>query len=200
MEDFQESDAKIGPLLPLQGGSQKSSPQESLSSRLDRVYCADRAKLMFACYRRDDATNPDQYAAAIALVLSEYPRSCVEFVTDPRTGVQLKCNFPPTVKEVREACDAEMTRIKRMSVPTHKFQRAPYVPQSRDPGCWAKVLIGPESPNYERALAWVQQKGRDQRAWRKAKDGVWITFDGYLEIARGPQQSLTWQRPNAEAN
>jgi hypothetical protein len=63
---------------------------------------------MFGCYRRDDAHDPDTYAAAISAVLAEYPESVVRYVTDPRTGIPRKLKFLPSVAEVAEACDHEL--------------------------------------------------------------------------------------------
>ena len=63
--------------------------------------------LMFGCYRRGDANDPDTYTAAIAAVLAEYPPEVVKAVTDPRTGLPRKVSWLPTVKEVSDACDAE---------------------------------------------------------------------------------------------
>lgn len=45
-------------------------------------------------------------APAVAAILSEYPIEIIDFVTDPRTGLPSSQNFPATVKEVRDACDA----------------------------------------------------------------------------------------------
>jgi hypothetical protein len=66
---------------------------------------------MFGCFRKGDANDPEIYVAAIAAVLSEYPESVVDFVTDPRTGLPRTCKFLPQVSEVSDACDAQMAPI-----------------------------------------------------------------------------------------
>ena len=43
--------------------------------------------MILGCYRRDEATDPEIFASALALIFQDYPREIVEFVTDPRTGV-----------------------------------------------------------------------------------------------------------------
>lgn len=63
---------------------------------------------MFGCYRRGEANNPEVYTASVAAVLAEYPPDVINYVTDPRTGLPSKCDFLPTVKEIRTACEAEM--------------------------------------------------------------------------------------------
>ena len=67
----------------------------------------ERALLMFGCYRKGDAHDPDTYAAAISSILAEYPEAVVRYVTDPRTGIPRKLKFLPSVAEVAEACDHE---------------------------------------------------------------------------------------------
>ncbi len=67
---------------------------------------------MFGCFRKGDANDPEIYVAAIAAVLSEYPESVIDFVTDPRTGLPRSCKFLPQVAEVSDACDAQMAPIR----------------------------------------------------------------------------------------
>jgi hypothetical protein len=76
----------------------------------------DRASLLIGCYRAGDAANPEIYAAALIAVLCEYPEEVVAWVTDPRTGLPGRCQWLPTIFEVRSACEAEMWR-------THQAQR-----------------------------------------------------------------------------
>jgi hypothetical protein len=60
---------------------------------------------MFGCYRKGDANDPDTYVAAIAAVLADYPADVIQSVTDPRTGLPSKSDWPPTVREVKSACE-----------------------------------------------------------------------------------------------
>lgn len=72
----------------------------------------ERAAILFGCYRKGDAADPEIYTAAIAAVLSRYPAEVVVTVTDPRTGLPSRCQWLPTVKEVRDACEAEMEPVR----------------------------------------------------------------------------------------
>lgn len=69
--------------------------------------------MMFSCYRRDEAHDPEMYCAAVAAVLADYPREVVDHVTDPRTGLPGTQKFLPNVAEVREACDARAASTER---------------------------------------------------------------------------------------
>lgn len=71
-----------------------------------------RAMVLFGCYRRADAADPETYTAAIAAILSEYEREVVAYVTDPRTGLPRKSNFLPTVCEVDKACSEHANFLK----------------------------------------------------------------------------------------
>jgi hypothetical protein len=71
--------------------------------------------MVFGCYRRDEANNPEIFSAAIAAVFEGYSREVVERAADPRTGIASQYKFLPAVQEVREFCDRESQRQHRMS-------------------------------------------------------------------------------------
>lgn len=71
-----------------------------------KSYAAKRARLLFGCYRKGDANDPETYVAAITAVLSRYEESVIRAVTHPAKGLPIRTNFLPTVKEVFEACEA----------------------------------------------------------------------------------------------
>lgn len=63
-----------------------------------------RTAILFGCYRRGDANDPEIYTAAIAATLADFSAEVVEYVTDPRSGLPAKLKWLPAVAEVREAC------------------------------------------------------------------------------------------------
>lgn len=75
--------------------------QETLTS-----YAAERARLLFGCYRTGDANDPQTYVAAITAVLARYPEEIITQVTHPVTGLPGNGKgWLPTVKEVVDACN-----------------------------------------------------------------------------------------------
>lgn len=60
---------------------------------------------MCGCYRKDEVADPQIYSAAVIAVLEEYSDEIVQIVTDPRTGLPSRCQWFPTIKEVRDACE-----------------------------------------------------------------------------------------------
>jgi len=115
--DFEDHEFRMiaaAPVEPLPNSQKKLNGGNSHSG-LAPDYLLKRAELLFACYRKDEAHDPQTYSAAIAAVLGDgYSRSIVEYVTDPRTGLPSRQKFLPTVAEVREACDARAAHIARM--------------------------------------------------------------------------------------
>jgi hypothetical protein len=51
--------------------------------------------------------------ASLGMVLEQYPDEVICYVTDPRTGVQRKSKWPPTISEVVEDLDAHVSFLKR---------------------------------------------------------------------------------------
>lgn len=68
--------------------------------------------MMFGCWRKVDAADPDTFITAVASVLSGYPEWIVHRVTDPRTGLPSKQQFPPSAFEVRQECERHMETVR----------------------------------------------------------------------------------------
>lgn len=69
--------------------------------------------VLFSAYRTDQYADPDGFMASLGLVFSQYPDDVVEYVTDPRTGVQRGKIFPPTIAEIVTALDERMANLAR---------------------------------------------------------------------------------------
>lgn len=52
--------------------------------------------------------------ASLGMVLEQYPDEVVIYVTDPRTGIQRKAKWPPTISEIVEACDQHAAYLARI--------------------------------------------------------------------------------------
>lgn len=72
---------------------------------------AERARLLFGCYRKGDANDPETYTAAIAAILTEYPPEVIRIATDPRTGIARKSKWMPNPAELAEECDLIAKRL-----------------------------------------------------------------------------------------
>lgn len=76
-------------------------------------FAAERAQLLFGCYRKGDANDPKTYVTAVAAVLADYPAETIRFVTDPRTGLPSRGEWMPTVGEVKRACEDHYGPVRR---------------------------------------------------------------------------------------
>lgn len=43
--------------------------------------------------------------ASLGLVLEDYPNEVISYITNPKTGIQRRSKWPPTISEIVEACD-----------------------------------------------------------------------------------------------
>lgn len=68
--------------------------------------------MLFGCFRKGDANDPEIYTAAVASVLADYEPDVIVRVTDPRTGLPRKTKFLPNPAEVGEACDEALAAVK----------------------------------------------------------------------------------------
>jgi hypothetical protein len=62
---------------------------------------------VFGAYRRDEFADPENFIQQLGMILERYDDHVIERVTNPLTGIQRKCKFPPSIAEMVEACDAE---------------------------------------------------------------------------------------------
>jgi hypothetical protein len=84
----------------------------SSKKRLEMI--ATRGKMLSSSYRLDQFRDPDAYVLSIASVLEAYPDEVIFEVTDPRTGIQRGCKWPPTIAEVVSACEVRMQHLAKI--------------------------------------------------------------------------------------
>lgn len=138
-------------------GSERRQSRELSASRLDPASCLVKAQMICGCYRRDEAQNPDAFAAALALVLADYQADIVNLAVDPRTGVSSQ--FPmglPNVGQIKQLLDdlqERQDRLKRYSgMP--KPQRRDYTPPAKKPN----LFVPTSAPFYEKMLAKAEKE------------------------------------------
>jgi hypothetical protein len=140
----------------------------------------ERAKVLFGCYRRGDANDPDQYVASIAAVLTLYDPEIIRDVTDPRTGISTTekfSSFMPNSGELKIFCDEIRQRRARVAHlgALNKSQQQQYIRDER-PGRRANLLVHADAPQYPQVLEWVQTA--DEADWKADEQGrgVWVNY------------------------
>jgi hypothetical protein len=141
-----------------------------------------------SCYRRDEAQNPEMFAAALAIVLGDYPTEIVNYAADPRTGVITR--FPmglPNVGQIKVYLDetqAWKDRLKHYGqLPKAEFARLPKPPAG--PGAWANVFVPADALPYARMVELTINA--DHREWRydTERQGIWVALSWLQEPTKG---------------
>lgn len=151
------------------------------------AYATERSKILFGCYRRGDANDPDTYVAAIARVLSSFDAELIREVTDPLTGimtVEKYMTFMPNAGELKVYCDgvaARRERIQRLgSLPPVDFSRARLPPPPPAPGDKATIFVPASHQRYPQLVKWSETA--DAQLWKFGRSsddrqGIWVCYD-----------------------
>ncbi len=110
-----------------------TSPQEAVNA----------AESLIGQWPHAKPPDPKRYSAALAATLASYPRAIVEECCDPRCGLALKREFPPTVAAVVEWCDRRLEFHKAVAGYKGKsLERPAYLPSGPpvEPGLVATML------------------------------------------------------------
>jgi hypothetical protein len=145
-----------------------------------------RAALMFGCYRRGDASDPDTYVAAVAAVFSSFSEDVVFYVTDPRTGIPGDLKWLPNVAECKEACLRRQGYLDWLADLDSRFAgRSPScasLPDGKLAGRRANVRVPKSHPGYEALLNWTESA--DPMDWRIDEDGdLFVPYGRALLLA-----------------
>ena len=118
MEQF-KPEAILGNLTP-------SKPQPNASSS---DYVIDRLRMMLSGFRKSDYHNPEGFMLQAAANLSAFPKEIVDYITDPKTGIQARLQWPPSLAEIVEAARAEQAHRDKIARYAAMGPRAPALPK-----------------------------------------------------------------------
>lgn len=167
---------KMQPETNTQSGSEHSTDQPQV------LYAMERARVLFAGYRRGDANDPEGYVASIAAVLSRYDGELIREVTDPRTGISTTDKFQsfmPNSGELKRYCDMEQERKARFQDYANQPKRSFYGTLPRippKPGCRAQVFIRAGYPRYAEMVERASKPNADPLDW------IYGEFNGHSGI------------------
>lgn len=139
--------------------------------------------MLFGCYRRGDANDPDTYVAAISAVLARYEPDLMREVTDPNTGIQTTekyMSFMPNAGELKVYCEGVAARRERMkrlgSLPAPNLNAARLPPPPPMPGDLATVFVPANNPRYAALVEW--SKTANPRLWNiDNRPGISVSYD-----------------------
>lgn len=149
--------------------------------------------MLFGCYRRGDANDPDTYVAAIAAILASYDDAdLIREVTDPRTGISATekfASFMPNAGELKIHCDGVARRKANLArlaaLPAPDFSRPQLAKPGPRPGDLANAFVPATHPKYHDLVEW--SRDADERLWRVGKshdgrDGIFVAHGVAQEI------------------
>jgi hypothetical protein len=139
-------------------------------------------QMLFSAYRRDDFTDAEGFVAQLGVILTDFPEEVVTYVTGPRTGIQRRSKWPPTISEIVEACESHqdyLARVRRARpsisarLPSPRLDEAPQ-------GHLANLHVPADHPRYANMVEW--SKSTQSVWWKLGKssdgaDGIWIPLD-----------------------
>jgi hypothetical protein len=146
--------------------------------------------MLFGCYRRGDANDPEMYVSAIAAVLACYDIDLIREVTDPRTGIcttEKFMTFMPNAGELKVYCEAVAARRERIrklgELPRPDFTQARLSAPPPAAGDLASVFVPDGHPRYSKLVEWA--KTASARMWKFGRSsdnrvGIWIAYDVWM--------------------
>lgn len=78
------------------------------------------ATVLFGCYRKGDAEDPEVYLRAAVAVLRGYPESIVKAACDPVGGLPSRSQFLPTIYEIGSECERRMKPLRDQQARLHR--------------------------------------------------------------------------------
>ena len=183
-EDRDHFKTIVGAPGGLQGDSQKQRSKDYSDSDRYLAYCLRQAETIFGSYRRDEANNPETYAAAIAAVLTLYSKAVVDEVADPRTGIASEQKFLPNVFEVRTFCTKTAERLASDAKPSVKPRSTRYDPLP--PPIWWNLFVGSDIPGYEKMVERARDAAHEYYKYDSnykgtGRAGIWVPDQWWRE-------------------
>jgi len=116
---------------------------------------------------------------SLGAVLEQYPDEVIRYITGPRTGIQRRLKWPPTINEVVEACDEHQDFLARARKPRVVAAALLPPPEGLTLGDLATVHVPAGNARYAQLAEWA--KTANQRLWRfgkssDARDGIWVDW------------------------
>ena len=150
-------------------------------------------QFLFSAYRRDDFSDPEGFVAQLGTILTDFPEEVVNYVTSPKTGLQRRSKWPPTISEVLSACEDHQDFLVKARKVRPVFQERLPSPLLRDrpQGYLATIFVPDGHPRYENLVEWAKEA---KPMWWKygesseGSQGIWVarfTWEGTPEITFG---------------
>ncbi len=141
---------------------------------------------VFSAYRIDQFADPEGFKTQLGAVLEQYPDEVITYICDPRTGIQRRSKFPPTISEMVEACDEHRAFLDKLRKQRPAFKERLPAPLLRDrpAGSLAQVFVPEGHPRYTSLVDWTETA---EPMWWKygqssdGRNGLWVSHTAWNE-------------------
>ncbi len=120
--------------------------------------------------------------AQLGTILTDFPEEVVNYVTGPKTGLQRRSKWPPTISEVLAACEEHHEFLTKLRKPKAAIAERLPAPRLRDrpQGYMAQVFVPGGHPRY--AQLCERAKNSDPIWWKCGKSsegvtGIWVSHN-----------------------
>jgi hypothetical protein len=132
---------------------------------------------------------------SLGAVLEQFPDEVVMYITDPRTGIQRRSKWPPTISEVIEAGEDHALHLERLRKQRTTVAKRLPEPLFRDrpAGCLAQVFVPEGHPRYAKLCEWAKDASPMWWKYGNASDGrqgIWVSHEAWNEpnkVMRSPK-------------
>lgn len=138
-------------------------------------------QLLFSAYRRDDFADPEGFVAQLGVILCDFPEEVVNYITSPKTGMQRRSKWPPTISEVLSACEDHQNHLVRLRSQRPLAPRiCPPVFREIPAGSLARIFVPEGHVRYPELVTWAETAQAPYWKFGKASDGrqgIWVSSD-----------------------
>lgn len=140
------------------------------------------ARAICGAYRRDEAQDPETFAAALTVVLSDFPADIVRLAEDPRTGIV--ASFPmglPNVGQILRWMQDKLAHREKLqrfaALPQPDFTSRLHRPPIHS-GSLANVFVPKANEEYSRMVE--RSNTADPREFEHLQGGIRVPL-GWLD-------------------
>lgn len=121
--------------------------------------------------------------------MEQYSDEVIKYVCDPRTGIQRRSKWPPTISEMVEDCDEHRAFLEKLRKqrPTFKERESEPLLRDRPQGYRATIFVPEGHRRYDYLVEWAKDAKPIWWKYGKSSDGrqgIWVAqfaFDGTPE-------------------
>lgn len=150
----------------------------SLSSRDRKALILRCQAALFSAYRSDQYADPEGFKNSLGAVLEGFPDEVIMFVCDPRTGIQRRSKWPPTLNEIVEACEEHEKYLRKIKA-ARTARPALAKPYERPKPKSTNVFMAETHPSYPALAAqacWERYTAPDGRL------GIMVPAEKLIEL------------------